>query len=48
MAIKQFLEAFEVDYEIKEQNESTYNSKFVKKMVSTKNEKCTRINPDYI
>ena len=45
-ALKQFLEAFEVGYQVEEQDESPYNKEFVKKILSTKNESSTRINPE--
>ena len=48
IALKQFLEAFEVDYQVEEHDKSPYNREFVKKIFSTKKEKSTRINPDNI
>ena len=36
-ALKQFLEAFEVDYQVEDQDKSPYNPEFVKKILSTKN-----------
>ena len=47
-ALKQFLEAFEVDYQVEDHDKSPYNAEFVKKILSTKNEKSTRINPNHI
>jgi len=47
-ALKQFLEAFEVDYQIDDQDKSPYNPEFVNKILSTRNEKSTRINPENV
>ena len=32
-ALKQFLEAFEVDYQVEDHDKSPYNSEFVKKII---------------
>jgi len=47
-ALKQFLEAFQVDYQVDDQDKSPYNPEFVNKILSTRNEKSTRINPENV
>jgi G:T-mismatch repair DNA endonuclease (very short patch repair protein) len=47
-AIKQFLKAFGVAFKVKETEESPYNPEFVEKILATKDENSTRINPDNI
>ena len=46
-ALKQFLKAFDVSFKIQKQD-SPYDPEFVKKIIATKNEKSTRINPKNI
>ena len=44
-AIATLLKAFDISFEIKKTKEKPYDPEFVKKILATKNEKSTRINP---
>ena len=44
-AIKQFLKAFGVAFQVQNHEGSPYNPEFVKKILATKKEKSTRIDP---
>lgn len=46
-ALKQFLKAFGIAFKVEQTtDESPYDPEFVKKILATKHEKSTRINPE--
>ena len=45
-ALKQFLKAFGISFKSIKNDDKPYNQDFVDKVLSTKNEKSIRINPD--